>query len=380
MKFPIILLALPLMLLAACQTEVVPSTLTAHFSPLPEAIPERFDNPQRAEKVALGKLLFYDPILSGEKDVSCATCHHPAKSFADGRALSLGVGAEGLGPARRDLSGGRIPVVRRNAPSVINTAFNGLTQDAFPDQAEAPMFWDHRVKSLESQALGPLLSHNEMRGDAWSEAEALDSIVARLQALPAYTSQFAAAFPGEGAINQDQLARALAAYQRSLIAPNSRFDQYLRGDASALNQTELNGLDQFVTRGCVTCHGGPMLSDFKLHVLGVADHPLVPESDRGDGQDRFRTPTLRNVTLTAPYMHNGTQATLEDVMQFYNDKQSLHPHVSNTDLAQEFLDLQGMSNRRRDEIIAFLRTLEDQPADVTVPDKVPSGLPAGGVH
>ena len=117
-----------------------------------------------------------------------------------------------------------------------------------------------------------------------------------------------------------------------------------------------------------------MLSDFKLHRLGVADHGSLVSSDRGNGQDQFRTPTLRNVTLTAPYMHNGTQATLEEVIQFYNDQQSLHPSVADNQLAQEFLDLRGMSNRRRDQIIAFLRTLEGDPADVTPPTRVPSGL------
>ncbi|MEM7656972.1 MAG: cytochrome c peroxidase, partial [Bacteroidota bacterium] len=335
-------------------------------------------NPMTPEKVALGKLLFYDPILSGEKDVSCASCHHPQFGFADGRELSLGVGAEGLGPNRQDKSGGRIPVVRRNAPSLINVAFNGLVSGEFYEAAQAPMFWDNRVRSLEQQALEPIKAHEEMRGDAFSEAVALDSVVARLQGNTEYEAGFLAAFPNEGPISEALLGKALAAYQRSLIAPNSRFDQYLRGNSTALEADEIEGMNQFVSRGCIACHGGPMLSDYRLHVLGVAEHPDLTQLDRGNGQDQFRTPTLRNIALTAPYMHNGTQATLEEVMQFYNDQESLHPEVTDGELAQEFQDLTGMSNRRRAQIIAFMESMTDEPKDLSVPQSVPSGLPVGG--
>lgn len=236
------------------------------------------------------------------------------------------------------------------------------------------MSWDHRLRSLEAQAMGPLLAAEEMRGRTFAAADALDSLVARLRAIEAYVQLFARAFPDAGPIDSVQLGQALAVYQRSLIAPETRYDRYLRGETSALTAEEITGLDQFVQRGCAACHSGPMLSDFQLHRLGVADHGALDASDRSNGQDQFRTPTLRNVTRTAPYMHNGTQATLEEVMQFYNDQQSLHPSVADNQLAQEFLDLQGMSDRRVAQIIAFLRTLEGDPADVSRPARVPSGL------
>ena len=368
-------LAVALLALAACQPPLMPDT--GDLAALPLTAPAPADNPTTPAKVDLGRLLFWDPVLSGEKDVSCATCHHPDLGFADGRALSLGTGAVGLGAERVDRSGGRIPVVRRHAPTVVNAAFNGWTAEGFPAAEDAPMFWDHRLTGLEAQALAPLLAREEMRGDAYPEAVALDSVVARLAAIPAYREQFAAAF-GSAEITATRLAQALASYERSLIAPNSRFDRYMRGESSALTDEERAGLDQFIVRGCATCHGGPMFSDFKLHRLGVAPHPALSAPDRGDGQDQFRTPTLRNVTRTAPYMHNGTQATLEEVMQFYNDQQSLDPAVANNELAPLFRDLQGMSNRRRDQIIAFLGALEDDPADVSVPAAVPSGLAPGG--
>jgi cytochrome c peroxidase len=375
--FPLSLLLGVLLSLAACQAnQITPEQ--GDLMALPSTPLQPAYNPSSPEKVALGKLLFYDPILSGEKDVACASCHHPSLAYADGRALSLGVGARGLGPSRQDQSGGRIAVVGRHAPSLINVAYNGLTAEALGDPAEAPMFWDNRMRSLEAQVLGPLLAHNEMRGDAFTEGATLDSLVARLRSLPGYVSRFEEAFSQAGPIDAQQLAYALAAYERSLVAPNSRFDRYLRGETALLSDEEVTGMQQFISRGCATCHGGPMLSDFRLHRLGVANHPAVAASDRGNGQDQFRTPTLRNVTRTAPYMHNGTQATLEEVMQFYNDQQSLHPSVRDNQLAQEFRDLTGMSNRRRDQIIAFLGTLEDDPADVSVPASVPSGLPVGG--
>ena len=153
----------------------------------------------------LGRLLFWDPILSGEQDVSCATCHHPDFAYADGRALSLGAGAVGLGPNWVDTSNGRIPIVRRNSMTVLNTGFNGLdrrrrrgsgTRRTFDgtvasvEQAAAPMFWDNRVRSLEAQALEPLKATEEMRGTAYTEAAAVDRVVARLRAIPAYVSLF----------------------------------------------------------------------------------------------------------------------------------------------------------------------------------------------
>src|SRR5262245_57836479 len=156
----------------------------------------------------LGRFLFWDPILSGNRDVACATCHHPDFAWADGRALSLGSGSSGLGPSRRDTTRGAIPVVRRNSPTILNVAFNGLDGNrrrrrqrqqfdgtiSSVDQANAPMFWDNRLRSLESQALEPIKSFEEMRGTAYPEEQALSAVVSRLQAIPEYVNLFERAF------------------------------------------------------------------------------------------------------------------------------------------------------------------------------------------
>jgi cytochrome c peroxidase len=160
-------------------------------------------DPVVTTKEELGRLLFWDPILSGERNVACATCHHPDLAYADGRDLSLGAGAVGLGAARRDISGGTIPPVRRNSPTILNTVFNGLDGGRggrrnrgrgleSVNQVSAPMFWDSRVRSLEAQALEPLKAFDEMRGNAYPVEVALDSVVARLRAIPEYVSLFAA--------------------------------------------------------------------------------------------------------------------------------------------------------------------------------------------
>src|SRR5688500_6437009 len=180
--------------------------------------------------IELGRLLFWDPILSGSKDIACATCHHPDLAYADARDLSLGTGSMGLGAARRDVSGGRIPVVKRNSPTVLNTAFNGLdgrrgrrrnvdeTSLASVNQAAAPMLWDSRIRGLEAQALEPIKSREEMRGDAYSEASAVDTVLARLRAIPEYVALFKQAFGPDTSIGAEELGRAIAVFERSLVA------------------------------------------------------------------------------------------------------------------------------------------------------------------
>jgi len=346
----------------------------------------------------LGRLLFWDPVLSGARDVACATCHHPDLAYTDGRQISLGTGAVGLGPARVDVSEGRIPVVRRNSPTIVNTAFNGLDRqrrrgpDRPPlsvDQSRAPMFWDSRVRSLERQALEPLQALEEMRGTAYSADVAVDSVVARLRAVPEYVVLFEGAFAGASPISATQLAQALAAFQRSLIAMDSPFDRFRAGDSTALTEQQLRGQEEFDDAGCDRCHEGVMFSDFDQHAEGVPEHPLVAEPDTGDGRFRFRTPSLRNVALTAPYMHNGMLATLEDVLVFYDEGRSRNPNVADRrrrdeerrvpSVDRQFRGVDDMSDREMRDIIAFLEALTDPSFDRTVPVQVPSGLPPGGL-
>ena len=248
----------------------------------------------------LGRLLFWDPVLSGPMDVSCATCHHPDFAYADGRALSLGPGAVGLGPDRVDLSGGVIPVAQRNSPTLLNVAYNGLDRQRrrrrggprftpLPadletvNQERAPMFWDRRARSLETQALLPLAIREEMRGDAYPEEVAVDSVVARLRAIPEYVSLFREVYGEETSIDATQIAGTIAAFERTLIARNSPFDRFLAGDVDALTTQQRRGLDEFNEADCSDCHRGPMLSDFNMHAEGVAENPLLAEPDAGDG-------------------------------------------------------------------------------------------------
>jgi len=356
----------------------------------------------------LGRLLFWDPILSGNRDTACATCHHPDFAYADGRDLSRGTGAVGLGPARTDVSKGQVPVVKRNSPTILNVAFNGVDDNrgrrrgfsgsaASVDPARAPMFWDSRVRSLETQALEPIKALEEMRGHAYPEAAAVDTVVARLRKVPEYVSLFENAFGSGAAVDGPRIGEAIAAFERSLVAMNSPFDRFRAGDVDALNAQQRRGLDAFDEVGCDRCHDGVMFSDFDHHAEGVREHPLLTQPDPGAGRFRFRTPSLRNVALTAPYMHNGTLATLRDVLRFYNDGRSENPNVSNARdrgrdgdrnrgrdggiarVSGQFQRIDNMSEGEMEDIVAFLNALTDASFDRTIPARVPSGLPPGGL-
>jgi cytochrome c peroxidase len=348
----------------------------------------------------LGRLLFWDPILSGPRNVACATCHHPDFAYADGRELPLGPGGSGLGPARVDVSQGTFAPVRRNTPTILNARFNGVDERGggrrrqrpiLPDsvlQARAPMFWDSRVRSLEAQALEPLKAFDEMRGATYDEGQAIDSVIARLQGIPEYRTLFAAAFPGTLTIDASQLAGAIAAFERTIAGKNSAFDRFLAGDSTALTIEQLRGMDAFEDSGCDECHErNSMFSDFELRTIGVAESAHVAVADEGAGRFRFRTPSLRNVALTAPYMHNGTLKTLEDVLTFYDEGRSRNPGIASNGrrgqnagitVDNDFRRVDDMSDPEMQDIIAFLQALSDSDFDRTIPERVPSGLEVGG--
>ena len=274
---------------------------------LPLVAPAPASNVSNPEKVTLGRALFWDPVLSGGKDVSCASCHHPATGYADAIELSIGANGQGLGAARRFRAPNDIAFVKRNSSTVLNSAFNGLTVAATADPAMAPMFWDNRAQSLETQSLMPVATLEEMRGHQYAEGVALDSVVARLRRIPAYVGLFGAAFAETAPVTAANVGKAIACFERTLVATDSRFDQYMRGNQAAMSTQEVQGLNAFVTSGCAKCHSGPMLSDYQLHILGVADNAKNTTSDAGaNGTYAFRTPSLRNVALTAPYLHSGT--------------------------------------------------------------------------
>ncbi|MCR4318727.1 MAG: cytochrome-c peroxidase [Candidatus Brocadiaceae bacterium] len=249
------------------------------------------NNPQTATKVELGRKLYFDPRLSGNNWISCATCHNPVLGFADGLPRMLG------GPASKE--GGR------NSPTIINSAYNEL------------QFWDGRAATLEEQALGPIQNPNEM-------FETLDNVVRKLSGIPEYVNAFKEVF-GTG-ITADGIARAIAAFERTIVFANSPFDKYMLGDEHAMSESAKRGMNLFNGKAeCIKCHNGPNFTDNKFHNIGVpAEVPLKEDLGRynvtkkDSDKGAFKTPTLRNITDTAPYMHNGFFPTLFEVVQFYN--------------------------------------------------------------
>lgn len=348
---------------------------------LPAEVVHPADNPSSPEKIELGRLLFFDPVLSGSKDIACATCHHPEFGYAENIELSIGVSGEGLGEKRFFRRPGQIPFTRRNSQSVLNTAFNGIDDEGKYDPSKAPMFWDLRSKSLEDQALHPIRQFEEMRGDSWKEDQVVAEVVSRLKAIPEYRKRFKQVFNEPEPLNETNLAKAIACYERSLIANNSKFDRYMRNEGVDLTSSEQEGMELFLKAGCARCHNGPMFSDFKVHTLGAPDNEKLTTVDSGfNGTFAFRTPTLRNLRYTAPYMHSGKIQTLENVLTFYEDlrgkpPRSVHVHQEHIDsLAQKVkLDFKDISR-----ILEFLNTLNDGSYDKTIPVAVPSRLPVGG--
>jgi cytochrome c peroxidase len=410
------------------------STLSPPLEPLPPI------EPHPEALVALGEALFFDPILSGNKDTSCASCHHPAFATSDGMALAVGTGATGVGPQRSDP--GYPGFLSRHSPQLFNLGQPGFDR----------LFWDARVERLDSgelrtpvgddplaglsgvlaaQALIPLIDRNEMRGDVGdvdvtgepNELAAIDdedpqavwaALLDRLLALDAYQALFAAAFPDvpEDDLTFAHAVNAIAAYEATAFeATATPWDAYLAGDDSAIPEAaKLGALLFYGSAGCVRCHSGPLLTDHQIHNVGVVQlGPGRPGSApfdtgralvTGEEADRFgfRTPSLRNVTRTAPYMHNGALEDLQDVVRHYGnpltaiegyDPTWLHPDLVDTvqtdeahiaDITSTLSDdlpttpqFVGLAN-----IIQFLEVLTDPSVD-DLPDAVPevaaSGLP-----
>lgn len=260
------------------------------MAPLPPVV-HPADNPTSTAKVALGRRLFEDPRLSRSGQIACASCHERDLAFADGRRVSFG----------HDRQPGR-----RNAPSVVMSGH------------AHPLFWDGRAATLEDQALLPIADPREMAFSA-------DQVVQRLQADDSYRQQFARVF-GEAPLDARQLARAIATFERSLAPPPGRFDRFLAGRRDLLDDRQLHGLHLFRTKArCMNCHGGAALTDNGFHNLGLHLHGRARQDlgrfeVTGDPADsgRFRTPSLRGVARTAPYMHNGSMRSLDAVLVFYN--------------------------------------------------------------
>ncbi|NNK61880.1 MAG: hypothetical protein HKO98_01620 [Gemmatimonadetes bacterium] len=368
--------------------------VAAGLAPLPDAPIYPVDNPYVAERVDLGHRLFFDPILSGPLDVACSTCHLPRFAFADGRQFAAGAGASGLGPERTVPGPWPLRPMPRNSPAVFNIGHYG--RNGTTPTSNGTMFWSGAAFGLEDQVLNPIAADNELRGTTYAKSVAVDSVLARLRALDGYVEGFRAAFPEivasvgdapEAIIRHSTLRLALAAYLRELRTPDAPIDRWLRGDDEALDAAERRGLGLFIDEaGCVACHAGPLLSDFSMHVIGARQEGVGRDTTRNDdlgwGEHggtpySFRTPPLRQVAETAPYLHAGTAPTLLELLRFKNRGRSEHPSVSDDRLSPHVRPL-GLSESQLLDLATFLEALTD---DVTVqgplfraPPSVPSGL------
>lgn len=200
----------------------------------------------------------------------------------------------------------------------MNTAWNGINDLGLFDRDNAPMFWDNRTKSLEQQAIEPTRSRQEMRGDNVSENDIDGLILSRLNSISEYKWMFSDAF-GIDSISIEHVSAALANFQRTLVANNSPFDRWMRGEPDAMTDQQLSGMQVFVIAGCADCHSGPLFSDFLSHVLGAQKGIDVTEPDTGAGNFAFRTPTLRQLKFTAPCFHDGQFTTLAAAVDFYDE-------------------------------------------------------------
>ncbi|MCD1597111.1 cytochrome-c peroxidase [Rheinheimera aquimaris] len=301
------------------------------------------------QQIDLGRYLFFDPLLSANHKQACASCHQPARGFTDGKALSTGTYGD---------------IGTRSAPSLWNVGFL------------KKLFWDARAGSLEQQALIPIVAPHEM---ANSPAQLLSD----LQANAYYPALFRQAFAGTDQIDMTQVATALSAFQSSLISLNSRYDHYAHGYHQALTEQEIKGMNvfrSFVAR-CAECHTPPLFTNQQIAVIGTPE-PDGMAFDAGAGAEPghqklrggFKVPTLRNIALTAPYMHSGRFATLEEATEFYTKGRGhavpagenllLHWHIWEPKLTAEEIS----------QIAAFLGSLTDQSLLPATPARLPSGL------
>jgi cytochrome c peroxidase len=296
----------------------------------PAAVPEPHENPSTPARVALGKSLFFDPRLSRSSFVSCASCHNPGLSWGDGNARATGDEMRTLG---------------RRAPTILNVAW-----------AEA-LFWDGRAGTLEEQALGPITSPAEMN-------LSVEDLVARLRAVPGYPAMFDRAYAGEG-ITGATVAKAVATYERTVVSGPAPFDRWVGGDTRVISTEAKRGFVLFNGKArCSQCHASWRFTDDGFQDIGVRT------DDRGRGkvldlpevQYAFKTPTLRNVARRAPYMHDGSVATLEEVIEMYDRGGNVH----RPSLSAEIRPL-NLSEQEKRALVAFLQTLTGDDASISIP-------------
>ncbi len=310
---------------------------------LPDRPPYPEGNKPNAARVSLGRMLFFDPRLSGDGNMSCATCHNPMFGWSDGLPTARGFQSQVLG---------------RATPTIINTAYNEL------------QMWDGRKHSLEDQAMGPLEAGVEMN-------MLVDELVDWLQGNKGYRSAFALAYPGEE-IDGTTASKAIASFERTIVSRDSLFDAWVRGDPSAMTAAQVNGFKVFLDPGkgnCAACHQAPNFTDDGFHNLGLSSSS-DEEADPGRYaqkpirlmQGAFKTPTLRDVARTAPYFHDGSAATLAEVVDHYvrggDVKDNLSPNMK----------VLSITDEEKHDLIAFLHAL-NSPEQATVLPTLPEGGP-----
>ncbi|MDH5564596.1 MAG: cytochrome-c peroxidase [Nitrospirota bacterium] len=296
------------------------------IGPLPTAVPVPATNLNYKAKVKLGEQLYFDGRLSQNGAVSCAFCHTPGLGFADPKQVSVGVGGKRGG---------------RQAPTVYNTAFNPV------------QFWDGRAGSLEEQAIGPIVNPVEM-------AETHENVVNKLSHIKGYVDQFQSVF-GAG-ISMQGIAEAIAAYERTIISTNSPFDQYVLGDKTAMSEDAQRGMVLFKGKArCILCHNGSNFTDNQFHNLGVPQVGPMKEdlgryyvTRRPEDTGAFKTPTLRSIVETAPYMHDGVFKTLEEVVDFLDNGGGKNPNLS------PLMKPLGLSTEEKSDLITFLKALKGE--------------------
>lgn len=306
---------------------VKPGAHNKALTPLPDIAPAPRHNPTTSAKAELGRLLFFDPRLSGNNQMSCATCHIPQQAFGDGLALSPGADGQPLD---------------RHTQSCLNVGFYKT------------LFWDGRATGLEQQALQPIVSAAEMN-------QSLDELELELAQIPGYVTRFKSVFGNKP--NRQDIAAALAAFQRTLVSGQSPFDRLLLGDRNALSADAKAGFELFRgDAGCIECHNGPLLSDGGFYRLGVSfkDEGRAKVTGKKKDRFRFRTPSLRNVADTAPYMHDGSLETLDDVVTFYYRE---IPDTGPDGLTPDTSALVGQSFSEIPLLVEYLKSLSgDVPA------------------
>lgn len=296
----------------------------------PATIPFPATNPYTVEKVVLGKKLFFDTRLSASKALSCGTCHNPSFGWSDGQKTAIGHGMKRL---------------KRRSPTIHNLAWTRV------------FMWDGRFESLEAQALGPITSPGEMNMDA-------GHLVEILTAIEVYRTLFEAAFPGVG-VTEETIAKALATYERTIVSKLAAFDRWVDGDEGAISKSAKRGYGIFNSKArCAECHKGWTFTDNSFHDIGL------PSGDLGRGahfpnarkmQHAFKTPGLRELDQRGPFMHDGSLATLEDVIKHYDEGGIERPSRSDS---MRRLDL---TDEEKSDLVVFLKTLSSNQDFVRLP-------------